>query len=186
MVDYKYTQDFRTKEEYRLYVENGVKNQHMAIEQLIKDWRKEGYSIKANWLDKDESFKESMEQFTGYTPDVELEVITPRGAVSKRKYEVKVSQFETKDTLDIKCFQIDRIVNYFPGGYLFYSTPTKYFTLEARIIQITFQRVFSARIGEKECYRLDVPALFDLWNFYESSLDLLPYFKARKKGTFQS
>ena len=175
MITYNYLQDNRTNDTYRKFIEAGVQNQRIAITQLIKDWEELGYKITAKWLDQNTTFQTALTGIEGYKPDLELTFITPYGNIKRRNYEVKVTDHEPGEFIDIKDYQVDQLDNKFKGSYLFYSTPSKYFSIPIHEIKRKCDKVVSQKIGGKICYRLWTPGLYDLWKRYSDYLNLVPY-----------
>lgn len=173
-VSFDYLQDSRTPLEYKQYFDAGIKNQKLAIGQLVREWSEKGYSIKVDWLDGNNQFQHNISGIRKYKPDCFLTITTPRKSIFKRTYEVKVSDKEPRYEIDIKAYQVEQLNKDHPGCYLFYSTPTRYFTVKMKDVA-RCPKIISQRVGDKECYRIYVPGLKKEWRTWVTPLSLINY-----------
>jgi len=179
MIDYNYLQDNRDTNTYKAYIQAGIKNQHIAVDQIVKDWWTVGYRLEPRWLDNNIDFQTSIEGITGYKPDVEITFITPYGNRRKRKYEIKVTDHEPSEFIDIKDYQVDFLDKHFSGSFLMYCTPSKYFTLSINEIKHKYTKGYSDKIGGKVCYHIWTPGLMDLWKPFLERPNFVPYPKIK-------
>lgn len=174
-----YLKDNRDWGTYEEYLKAGWENEQILVMALKEIWEKQGYEVTFNFLAND-YIAYTMDQVEAYTPDVEM-TFKKSGKTSRRKYEIKTTDKEPKEWLDVKAFQIDTLHKEFPGTHLLFSTPTRYVSIPVEEFITKGQIVKSDFIGGKVCYRIWIPSLIDMWNYFEQPLEFVPYPKMPPK-----
>lgn len=155
-----YLQDNRTFNQYKNYCNKGFYNQEIVIKKIQEETN---LDIRLN---KKESFKETMEEIGRYEADALILV-----GIKWCPVEIKVSQYEPREYVDIKQHQIDKIAG--DNGYLLYASETRYGFFRAREAkEIGLIPKHSNRIN-KMCY--EIPTGLFNWFYWKDKLNIQKY-----------